>query len=106
MNKLILFFAVSIGFFALPARGVVLETTFDCNKDEYTEIVATGFIDADETGLFLNITEPSDRVYFQPGDTEIARLHANKSFVRMAAKIYKDVRGLYHAQSWALTTIC
>lgn len=107
-KRIIRILVLSISFFAsatLGIQGMVIETTFDCNKDAYTEIVATGFIDADEIGFYLNISEPNDRVYFPPGDTEIARLHTNKSFVRMAAKISKDVRGLYCAESWALTTL-
>jgi len=107
-KRIIRILALSTSFFAsatLGIQGMVIETIFDCQKGEYTEIVATGFIDADETGLFLNITEPKDRVYFSSNDTEIARLHANKANVRMTAKIYKDVRGLYFAESWVLTTI-
>lgn len=107
MKEITSILAWSMGFFACASvsiHGTVLETTFDCQKGEYTEIVATGFVDIDAKGFFLNIAESNNRIYFPLDAAGIAKLYANQTSVRMAAKISKDINNIYFAKSWVLTS--
>lgn len=69
------------------------------------EVIATGFIDLDEIGYFLNITDSNERIYFPWPTAEIAELHLNKKVVRMAAIVEEGEKDFYKTEYWVFTSV-
>lgn len=67
------------------------------------EIEATGYIEKDAKGyVFKALT--GDTVYFEPGE-DLAKLHADKTMLRMTASLVEDDDGEDVADSYCMMHI-
>jgi len=66
------------------------------------EVIVTGFIDLDEVGYFLNITDSKERIYFPEYATDIPELHKSKTLVRVAAIVEEGDNDNYKTNYWVL----
>jgi hypothetical protein len=69
------------------------------------EVIVTGFIDLDEIGYFLTITDSKERIYFPEYATDIPELHQSKKVVRVAAIVEEGDNGFYKTDYWAFTPV-